>query len=157
MAINVIEGKLNEASGNIGIVVSRWNSFITEKLLQGALETLRRHGYKEEAITVVHCPGSYELPLVCQTLAERDDIDAVIAIGLVIRGATAHFDYVAGAANTGILQANLKTGKPVIFGVLTTETIEQAIERAGTKAGNKGEEAAITAIDMLSVLNQIKK
>jgi len=156
MSIKVIEGKLNDASGNYGILVSRWNSFITEKLKEGALEAFRRHGVSEDQITVVYCPGSYEIPLTAQAMAETEKFDAVIAIGAVIKGATAHFDFVAGAANSGVLQAGMKTGVPVIFGVLTTDTIEQCIERAGTKAGNKGEEAALTAIEMVSVLKQLK-
>jgi 6,7-dimethyl-8-ribityllumazine synthase len=156
MAAKIIEGMFNEKSGRYGIVVSRWNSFITEKLKEGALDALRRHGYSEDDVTLAYCPGSYEIPLTAQTMAESGKFDAIIAIGVVIRGATAHFDFVAGAANNGVLQANLKTGVPVIFGVLTTETIEQAVERAGTKAGNKGEEAALTAIEMVSLLKQLK-
>ncbi len=156
MAAQVIEGLFNEKSGRYGIVVSRWNSFITEKLKEGAIDALRKHGYGEDSVTVAYCPGSYELPLTAQTMAETGKFDAIIAIGTVIRGATAHFDYVCSAANSGILQANLKTGIPVIFGVLTTDTIEQAVERAGTKAGNKGEEAALSAIEMVSVLKQVK-
>jgi len=156
MATKQIEGKLNEAGGKIGIVVSRWNEFITEKLLKGALDGLRRHGFDEDSITVAWCPGSYELPLTAQAMTETGKFDTVITIGVVIRGATAHFDFVAGAANSGITQVTLKTGVPIIFGVLTTDTIEQAIERAGTKAGNKGEEAALTAIEMISVLGQIR-
>lgn len=156
MSTKIIEGKLNESSGNYGILVSRWNSFITEKLKEGALDAFRRHGVKADQITVVYCPGSYEIPLTAQTMAESGKFDAVIAIGAVIKGATAHFDFVAGAANSGVLQAGLKTGVPIIFGVLTTDTIEQCIERAGTKAGNKGEEAALTAVEMVSVLKQIK-
>lgn len=156
MSIKVIEGKLNEVSGNYGILVSRWNSFITEKLKEGALDAFRRHGVSQDQITVVYCPGSYEIPLTAQAMAETEKFDAVIAIGAVIKGATAHFDFVAGAANSGVLQAGMKTGVPVIFGVLTTDTIEQCIERAGTKAGNKGEEAALTAMEMVSVLKQLK-
>lgn len=151
-----IEGSFKNAGGKIGIVVSRWNSFITEKLKEGAIDALRRHGIGDEDITLAYCPGSYEIPLTAQTMAESGKFDAVIAIGVVIRGATAHFDYVAGAANNGILQANLKTGVPVSFCVLTTDTIEQAVERAGTKAGNKGEEAAVTALEMISLLKQLK-
>jgi 6,7-dimethyl-8-ribityllumazine synthase len=156
MKTNLITGKMNEPQGKIGIVASRWNSFITDKLLEGAIDTLKRHGYDDSAITVVKCPGAFEIPLTAKTLAETESFDAIITLGVVIRGATSHFDYVAGAAGTGVLQAGLGTGVPVIFGVLTTDTIEQAIERAGTKAGNKGEEAALTAVEMISVLKQIK-
>lgn len=147
---------MNEPKGKIGIVSARWNSFITDKLLEGAIDVLKRHGYTDAAITVVKCPGAFEIPLTAKTLAETGNFDAVITLGVVIRGATPHFDYVAGAAGSGVLQAGMTTGVPVIFGVLTTDTIEQAIERAGTKAGNKGEEAALTAIEMISVLKQIK-
>jgi 6,7-dimethyl-8-ribityllumazine synthase len=156
MAVKHIEGKFNEAGGRYGVVVSRWNGFITEKLKGGALDALRRHGIDDDSVTVAYCPGSYEIPLTAQVMAESGKFDAVIAIGLVIRGATSHYDFVAGAANNGVLQANLKTGIPVVFGVLTTENIEQSIERAGTKAGNKGEEAALTAIEMVSLLKQLK-
>ena len=156
MAVQIIEGKFNEPGGRYGIVVSRWNSFITDKLKDGALDTFRRHGISDEHITIAHCPGAYEIPLTAQTMAETGKFDAVLAIGVVIRGATAHFDFVAGTANNGILQTNLKTGVPVIFGVLTTDTIEQSVERAGTKSGNKGEEAALVAIEMVSLLKQLK-
>jgi len=156
MAVQTIEGKFNETDGRYGIVVSRWNSFITDKLKEGALDTFRRHGISDEQVTVAYCPGAYEIPLTAQTMAETGKFDAVLAIGVVIRGATAHFDFVAGAANSGVLQTNLKTGVPVVFGVLTTDTIEQSVERAGTKAGNKGEEAALVAIEMVSLLKQLK-
>jgi len=139
------------------IVVSRFNELITSQLLQGALEGLRRHGARDEQITVAWVPGSFEIPLVAQRLAKSGRFDAVIAIGAVIRGATPHFDYVAGAAASGISQAALQTGVPVIFGVLTTDTIEQALERAGTKAGNRGWDAAVTAIEMANLLKQLDK
>lgn len=155
MPVKTLEGTLNHSEGNIGIVVSRWNHFITDRLLEGALHSLRKHGYGDDAITVAYCPGSYELPLVAQKMAETSTFDAIIAIGVVIRGATAHFDYVAGSANSGIMGVNQHSGVPVIFGVLTTDTIEQAVERAGTKAGNKGEEAATSAMEMISLLKQI--
>ncbi|AXJ01781.1 6,7-dimethyl-8-ribityllumazine synthase [Cyclonatronum proteinivorum] len=157
MAIKEIEGKLNYSKGNVGILVSRWNHFITDRLRDGAIHSLKKHGYSEEQITVAYCPGSYEIPLAAQKMAETGKFDAIIAIGVVIRGATAHFDFVAGAANSGVLNVNHSTGIPVIFGVLTTDTIEQAIERAGTKAGNKGEEAAMTAIEMMSLLEQFRE
>ncbi|MCH8566642.1 MAG: 6,7-dimethyl-8-ribityllumazine synthase [Balneolales bacterium] len=156
MAIKEIEGKLNHAEGNIGIVVSRWNHFITDKLRDGAVHSLKKHGYTDDAITIAYCPGSYEIPLVSQKMAESGKFDAVIAIGTVIRGSTTHYDFVAGSANSGVLHVNHTSGIPVIFGVITTENIEQAIERAGTKAGNKGEEAAMTAIEMISLLKQIE-
>lgn len=157
MAIKEIEGKLNFSEGNVGILVSRWNHFITDRLRDGAIHSLKKHGYTEEQITIAYCPGSYEIPLVAQKMAETGKFDAIIAIGVVIRGATAHFDFVAGAANSGVLSVNQSCGIPVIFGVLTTDTIEQAIERAGTKAGNKGEEAAMAAIEMMSLLKQLKE
>lgn len=155
MAVKTIEGMLNHGEGRIGIVVSRWNHFITDRLLEGALHSLKKHGYSDDAITIAYCPGSYELPLVTQKMARTHAFDAIIALGVVIRGATAHFDYVAGAANSGILGVNQSSEIPIIFGVLTTDTIEQAVERAGTKAGNKGEEAAATAIEMISLLGKI--
>lgn len=155
MAIKEIEGKLNHSEGNIGILVSRWNHFITDRLCEGAVHSLKKHGYSEDQITIAYCPGSYEIPLAAKKMAQTGKFDAIIAIGVVIRGATAHFDFVAGAANSGVLSVNNDTGIPVIFGVLTTDTIEQAVERAGTKAGNKGEEAAMTAMEMISLLKQI--
>ncbi|MCC5932828.1 MAG: 6,7-dimethyl-8-ribityllumazine synthase [Candidatus Cyclonatronum sp.] len=157
MAIKEIEGKLNFNEGNVGILVSRWNHFITDRLRDGAVHSLKKHGYSDEQITIVYCPGSYEIPLAAQKMAETGKFDAIVAIGVVIRGATAHFDFVAGAANSGVLSVNHSSGIPVIFGVLTTDTIEQAIERAGTKAGNKGEEAAMAAIEMMSLLRQINE
>ncbi len=134
------------------IVVSRFNEFITQKLLEGALDALERHGADMDAITVAWCPGAFESPLVIKKLAETGRYDAVICLGAVIRGATTHFDFVAGQAASGASAVALETGVPVLFGVLTTDTIEQAIERAGTKAGNKGAEAAVAAIEMVNVL-----
>jgi len=151
----VIEGVFETKNKNFGIVVSRFNAFITEKLLDGALDTLRRHGVGDKAITVVWAPGAFEIPLVTQKMAESGKYDAILALGCVIRGATAHFDYVAGEAAKGVGQVSMKTGIPVIFGVLTTDTIEQAIERAGTKAGNKGSDCAMAAIEMVSLLEKI--
>lgn len=153
--MRVISGDFVGTGLRIGIVVSRWNEFITKQLLLGAIDGLRRHGVSKDDITVAWVPGSFEVPLVCRKLAERGDVDAVIALGAVIRGATAHFDYVAGAATSGVAQAGMQTGVPCIFGIITTETIEQAIERAGTKAGNKGFEAAQTAIEMVRVLRAV--
>lgn len=151
----VIEGVFETKNKNFGIVVSRFNAFITEKLLEGALDTLRRQGVPDKAITVVWAPGAFEIPLVAQKMAETNKYDAILALGCVIRGATAHFDYVAGEAAKGIGQVSLKTNLPIIFGVLTTDTIEQAIERAGTKAGNKGCDAAMCAIEMVSLLEKL--
>jgi 6,7-dimethyl-8-ribityllumazine synthase len=151
-----IEGDLVATDLKVAIVVSRWNGFITERLLEGALDGLKRHGGDiESGVTVVRVPGSFELPLVVQKVCESKKYDAVIALGCVIRGATAHFDYVAGEATKGVAQAMMQSGVPVIFGVLTTDSIEQAIERAGTKAGNKGFEAATAAIEMANLLKAL--
>lgn len=153
---NVYEGTLTEAGGKrFGIVVSRFNEFITSKLLGGALDTLRRHGADMDLVDIAWTPGAFEIPLVARRLAESGNYHAVIALGCVIRGATPHFDYVAGEAAKGVGQVALQTGVPVIFGVLTTDTIEQAIERAGTKAGNKGTDAAAAAIEMASLFDRI--
>lgn len=151
----VYEGKLIGTGLRLGIVVSRFNEFITGKLLEGALDALVRHGVDAEAIDVAWVPGAYEIPLAAQRMARSGRYDAMIALGAVIRGATAHFDYVAGEAARGIAQAQASTGVPVAFGVLTTDSIEQAIERAGTKAGNKGAEAAVSAIEMANLLREL--
>jgi 6,7-dimethyl-8-ribityllumazine synthase len=156
MAVHIIRGNFTSVNARIGIVVSRWNSFITERLKEGAIENLLVHGVPEKNITVVYCPGAYELPLTTKLMLESGNFDGIICLGAVIRGSTPHFDYVAGAVNSGLARLNLDFGKPVIFGVLTTDTIEQAIERAGTKAGNKGEDAALALIEMISVSNQLK-
>ncbi|MFN3316361.1 MAG: 6,7-dimethyl-8-ribityllumazine synthase [Raineya sp.] len=132
-----------------GIVVAEWNSEVTEALLKGAYETLQKYGVKNENIIIKSVAGSYELPLACQWLAQRIDIDAVIALGCIIQGETRHFDFIAQAVAEGIMEVNLKFGKPVIFGILTTDNLTQALDRAGGKHGNKGDEAAITAIKML--------
>lgn len=153
--ITTIEGTFTAADARYAIVVARFNSFIGEALVQGAVDTLRRHGVQEKNITLLRAPGAYELPLVCQRLAQAKKHDAIIALGAVIRGATAHFDVVAGESAKGLSQVSLKENVPVINGVLTTENIEQAIERAGTKAGNKGADAALAAIEMVSLLKQI--
>ncbi len=153
--ITVIEGMLTGRDRRFGIVVSRFNEFIGGKLLDGALDALRRHEVLTENISTAWCPGAFEIPLVAKRLAQSGRFDAVICLGAVIRGSTPHFDYVAGEAAKGIAQVSLETGVPVAFGVLTTETIEQAIERAGTKAGNKGFEAAMTAIEMANLLKQM--
>ncbi|MBW3623114.1 MAG: 6,7-dimethyl-8-ribityllumazine synthase [Armatimonadetes bacterium] len=148
----VYEGALTARNLRIGIVVSRFNDFITEKLLGGALAALKRHEGDADAATVVWVPGAFELPVVCDRLAASGEYDAIIALGAVIRGSTAHFDYVAGEAAKGIGAVALKHGIPVIFGVLTTDTIEQAIERAGSKLGNKGYEAALAAMEMANLI-----
>ncbi|MBP8954012.1 MAG: 6,7-dimethyl-8-ribityllumazine synthase [Armatimonadetes bacterium] len=151
----VIEGKLDATGLKFGIVVSRFNEFITGKLLAGALDAIVRHGGSDEDVDVVWMPGSFELPLAAKKMAESGKYDAVICVGAVIRGGTSHFDFVAGEAAKGIAQAAMQTGIPVIFGVITTETIEQAIERAGTRLPNRGFEAAVTAIEAVNALKQI--
>ena len=154
--IKTIEGNYNNGSASYGIVVARLNSFIVDRLLDGALDTLKKHGVQERDITIVKVPGAYELPLAVKKMAMTETFDAVIALGAVIRGGTPHFEYVAGECVKGLSQVSLDSMIPVAFGVLTVDTIEQAIERAGTKAGNKGSEAAITAVEMLSLLRQLE-
>lgn len=154
---NHIEGKLSAGGRSFGIVAARFNDFIVKALLEGALDAVRRHGGEPESVDVVWVPGSYEIPLAAREMARTGRYDAVICLGAVIRGATAHFDYVAGGASSGISSVALETGVPTIFGVITTETIEQAIERAGTKMGNKGFEAAVSAIEMADLLPRIKQ
>ncbi len=154
--MNELKGQYHNAQGKkFAIVHGRFNGFIVESLKQGAVDTLTRHGVADADITAVEVPGAFELPLVCDKLAASGKYDAVIALGAVIRGSTTHYDYVCNEAAKGISAVNAKHGLPVIFGVITTENIEQAIERAGTKAGNKGAEAAITAIEMVSLLAQL--
>lgn len=153
--INYIEGNLAVADRRFGIVASRFNDFIVKSLLEGALDAVKRHGGDVGAVDVVWVPGSYELPLIAKRLALSGRYDAVVCLGVVIRGATSHFDYVAGGAASGISAVAIEVNLPVIFGVLTTDTIEQAIERAGTKAGNKGFEAAAAAIEMASIMKQL--
>jgi 6,7-dimethyl-8-ribityllumazine synthase len=150
-----IEGDLHADDARVAVVVTRFNGFVTEALLNGAVDMLRRSGVADERITVVRVPGCYEMPLVVDRLAGSGAHDAVIALGCVIRGATPHFEYVAGECSRGLAQAMQRHGVPVAFGVLTTETIEQAIERAGTKAGNKGADAAGTALEMISLLRKV--
>ncbi len=147
-----IEGELNAEGLRFGIVVSRFNDFITAKLLDGALDALRRHGARDDDVDVVKVPGSFEIPLVAKKLGSKGSYDAVICLGTVIRGATPHFDYVAAEVSKGIAAASLDTGVPIAFGVITSDTIEQAVERAGSKAGNKGWDAAMTAIEMARVM-----
>jgi 6,7-dimethyl-8-ribityllumazine synthase len=153
--MQMIEGQFTEADGRYTIVVGRFNQFVVDSLVEGAVDALMRHGVDEDHITVVRVPGAYEIPLAAQAVAESGDVDAIIALGAVIRGSTPHFDYVAGESAGGLNKVQLDTGVPCAFGVLTVDTIEQAIERAGTKAGNKGAEAALVAIEMVSVLRQI--
>ena len=148
--IRTTEGTLGPNQGRYVLVVARWNSFVVEHLLEGALDTLRRHGISDEQMHIVRVPGAFEIPIACQKLAQRDDCDAIIALGAVIRGVTPHFEYVAGECTKGLAQVQMETGKPIAFGVLTVDSIEQAVERSGTKAGNKGAEAAMSALEMVS-------
>lgn len=152
----LFEGHLVGTGLKIGIVASRFNEFITKKLLDGAQDGLLRHGVKEEDIDIAWVPGAFEIPVALKAMAARGTYDALIAMGCIIRGATPHFDYVAGEMAKGIANLNLTLDIPIIFGVLTTDTIEQAIERAGTKAGNKGWDAAVGAIEMAQLLKRIK-
>jgi 6,7-dimethyl-8-ribityllumazine synthase len=151
-----VEGRLIATGLRFGIVVSRFNDFITKELLAGCLQTLRRHGADNDGIEVMWCPGAFEIPLVAKQAALTNRFDAIICLGAVIRGATTHYDFVAGQAASGVASVSLETNVPTIFGVITTETIEQAIERAGTKAGNKGSEAAVAAIEMANLLAAMK-
>lgn len=152
--MKIYEGKLVSKNQRFGIIVGRFNEFIGSKLLDGALDGLKRHGVSEDNIEIAWVPGAFEIPLVAKKMAKSKKYDAVICLGAVIRGATPHFDYVSSEVSKGIAHVTLDTETPVIFGVLTTDTIEQAIERAGTKAGNKGYEAALTAIEMANLLNE---
>ncbi|EJH4548501.1 6,7-dimethyl-8-ribityllumazine synthase [Staphylococcus pseudintermedius] len=149
------EGQLNGKGLKIGVVVSRFNDLITGRLLDGAQDALRRHQVAEDSIDVAYVPGAFELPIVAKKMAQTGKYDAVVTLGCVIRGATSHYDYVCNETAKGIAKASDDTGVPVIFGVLTTENIEQAIERAGTKAGNKGAESAVGAIEMANLLRQM--
>ncbi len=151
----VIEGKLDATGLKFGIVVSRYNSFISKRLVEGVIDGLSRHGAADEDITTLYVPGSFEIPLACLKMAQSGRYHAVIAVGAVIRGATSHFEFVASECAKGVAQAGLQTGVPVIFGVVTAETIEQAIERAGTKLPNRGFEAALTAIEQVNTLKSI--
>ena len=155
--MKVIEGFLNASGLSFAIVVSRFNSFVTDRLLEGALDCLKRHGAEEEAITVVKVPGAFELPLTAKRLAESNRFDAVVALGAVVRGETPHFDFVAAEVSKGVASASLETGVPIAFGVLTTDTVEQAIDRAGAKAGNKGWEAALSAIEMANLFKELER
>lgn len=156
MAVKLVEGKVVNQGMKVGIVCARFNEIIVNKLLGGALDALHRHDVPDESITVVWVPGAFEIPVTAQALAKNDEYDAVIALGAVIRGATSHYDIVCNEVAKGIAQVALATGKPVLNGVLTTDNIEQAVERAGSKAGNKGSECAIDAIEMVNVLRQLQ-
>lgn len=153
--IRTLQGTVVGAGLRVAVVVSRFNELITESLLQGALHALKRHGVADEDVTVVWVPGAFELPMAAKSLAQSGAYQAVVTLGCVIRGATPHFDYVCAQASSGIQSVSMDTGIPVIFGVLTTETIEQAMERAGTKAGNKGADAAVAAIEMATLMPQL--
>ena len=153
--IKTLEGTLNNVGGRYGIVVARFNSFVVEALLEGAVDALVRHGVSADDIEIIRVPGAWELPVAVKKIIEKRDYDAVITLGAVIRGGTAHFEYVAGEAATGIAGVQNATGVPVVFGVLTVDTIEQAIERSGTKAGNKGAEAAMSALEMVSLFKAL--
>jgi len=150
-----IEGKLDAKELRFAVVVSRFNDFISMRLLEGCMDGLLRHGADEESVTVVKVPGSFEVPVIVKRLAASKKYDAVIALGAVIRGSTPHFNYVAAEVSKGVAQVMLETGVPVAFGIITTDTIEQAVERAGTKSGNKGYAAAMSAIEMARVMAQI--
>ncbi|MBR2980841.1 MAG: 6,7-dimethyl-8-ribityllumazine synthase [Odoribacter sp.] len=153
--MKVMEGNLTSAGQKIGIVASRFNEFITGKLLGGAIDAFVRHGGNEEDITVAWVPGAFEIPLIAKKMVESGKYDSVVCLGAVIRGATPHFDMVANEATKGIATVGLQCGVPVIFGILTTDSIEQAVERAGTKAGNKGFEAVTSAIEMVNLIKQL--
>jgi 6,7-dimethyl-8-ribityllumazine synthase len=153
--LKTLEGTMTHRDGRYALVVGRWNSFVVEHLLEGAVDTLRRHGVGDDQLTVVRVPGAFEIPLVCQRLGRSGQYDAIIALGAVIRGGTPHFEHVAGECTKGISQASLACDVPIAFGVLTVDSIEQAIERSGTKAGNKGAEAAQSALEMVSLLSQL--
>lgn len=153
--IKTIEGDFTGSNGKYAIVVGRWNSFVVEHLLEGAVDSLRRHGVDDKHITIVRAPGAFEIPLVCKKVAAKGNVDAIIALGAVIRGGTPHFEYVAGECTKGLAMVSMEYGVPVSFGVLTVDTIEQAVERSGTKAGNKGEEAAMSALEMVSLLGKL--
>jgi 6,7-dimethyl-8-ribityllumazine synthase len=152
---NLIEAKLDSSGKKYAIVVARFNDFITDRLTGGALDALVRHGADDKDIDVIKVPGAFEIPLIAKKVAEKNKYDAVICLGAVIRGATPHFEYVSGEAAKGIAIVSLDSGIPVVFGVLTTDTVEQAIERAGSKAGNKGVEAAMSAIEMVNLINEL--
>lgn len=153
--MKTIEGDFSAVTAKFGIVVARFNGFVVEELVSGAIDALRRHGVNEANITIIRVPGAYEMPVATKKVIESGEYDAIIALGAVIRGGTPHFDYVAGECASGLSRIALETGVPVANGVLTTDSIEQAIERSGTKAGNKGADAAMTALEMVSLLRSL--
>ena len=153
--MKIFEGSLQASGKKFGIIVGRFNSFIAERLLEGALDTLKRSGASDKNIDIARVPGAYEIPLISKKMAQTKRYDAVICLGAVIRGATPHFDYVSSEVAKGVAQVGMDSGVPIIFGVLTTDTVEQAIERAGTKAGNKGADCALAAIEMVNLIQQI--
>jgi len=154
--VKIVEGNLIAKGKKFGIVASRFNDFITKELVSGCLDTLTRHGAGSEDVSVTWVPGAFEVPLIAQRLAKSKSFDALICLGTVIRGSTPHFEYIASEAAKGVAKVSLDTGLPVIFGIITADTIEQAVERAGTKDGNKGKDAAMSAIEMANLLTQIK-
>lgn len=153
--IKEIEGNFTPNDGKYAIIVSRWNSFIVESLLNGSLDTLRRHGVSDDNIVIYRVPGAFEMPLIAKKVAQTKKYDAIIGLGAVIRGGTPHFEYVSNEVTKGLAQVGLEQDLPIAFGVLTVDSIEQAVERAGTKAGNKGEEAATSALEMVSLIKQL--
>ncbi|MBI4823653.1 MAG: 6,7-dimethyl-8-ribityllumazine synthase [Nitrospirae bacterium] len=153
--MKTLQGELIAKGLRFGIVVSRFNEFITSKLLDGAVDALLRHGAKEEDIDVVKVPGSFEIPLIAKKMAEKGSYNSIICLGTVIRGATPHFEYIASEVSKGIASASIETGVPIAFGIITSDTIEQAVERAGTKSGNKGWDSALTAIEMAQIMKKL--
>jgi 6,7-dimethyl-8-ribityllumazine synthase len=157
MLVNISGNTAHATDSTVAIVMAKWNSFITERLRDGAVDLLKANGISEDRIIVVECPGAFEIPTVAQALLERRNVDGVIGIGAIIRGDTPHFDYVAMGVTRGLGDLSIRYGKPVIFGVLTTDTVEQAMDRAGERHGNKGAEAAATLLEMLDILSQVRR
>lgn len=156
MAVKTFEGDFISGNGKYAIVVGRFNAFVVESLLEGAMDTLKRHGVDEDNISVIRVPGAFEIPLAVKKVAAQGDVDAIIALGAVIRGGTPHFEYVSGEASKGVAQVSLEYNLPVANGILTVNSIEQAVERSGTKMGNKGDEAALSALEMVSLLRKLE-
>jgi 6,7-dimethyl-8-ribityllumazine synthase len=154
---NVYEGKISGEGKKVGVIVSRFNDFISDRLLSGTLDALARHGTNDEHIDIVKVPGSFEIPLMAKKMAQRGKYDAIICLGAVIRGSTPHFEYVSAEVSKGIASVSLESGVPVVFGVITTDTLEQAIERAGSKSGNKGWTAAVAAMEMANLMESVDK